>query len=79
MTALVYLEDSPDLNQTVTVERSDTYAASTTYLRANDQITASELLHLLLIASDNAAARALARTSHGGTAALVERMNEKAI
>ena len=36
MTALVYLEDNPDLNQTVTVERSDTYAASTTYLRAND-------------------------------------------
>lgn len=79
MTALVYLEDNPDLNQTVTVERSDTYAASTTYLRANDKITPSELLHLLLIASDNAAARALARTSHGGTAPFVERMNEKAI
>jgi D-alanyl-D-alanine endopeptidase (penicillin-binding protein 7) len=79
MTALVYLEDNPDLNQTVTVERSDTFAASTTYLRANDKITSSELLHLLLIASDNAAARALARTSHGGTASFVERMNEKAI
>jgi len=79
MTALVYLEDSPDLDQTVTVERSDVYAASTTYLRANDKITSSELLHLLLIASDNAAARALARTSHGGTAPFVERMNEKAI
>jgi len=79
MTALVYLEDNPDLDQTVTVQRSDTFAASTTYLRANDKITASELLHLLLIASDNAAARALARTSHGGTAPFVERMNEKAI
>jgi D-alanyl-D-alanine endopeptidase (penicillin-binding protein 7) len=79
MTALVYLEDNPDLDQTVTIERSDVFAASTTYLRANDQIKASELLHLLLIASDNAAARALARTSHGGTASFVERMNEKAI
>jgi len=79
MTALVYLEDNPDLNATVTVERSDVFAASTTYLKANDQITASELLHLLLIPSDNGAARALARTSHGGTAAFVERMNEKAI
>jgi D-alanyl-D-alanine endopeptidase (penicillin-binding protein 7) len=37
------------------------------------------VLHLTLIASDNAAARALARVSHGGTAAFVERMNEKAL
>jgi serine-type D-Ala-D-Ala endopeptidase (penicillin-binding protein 7) len=79
MTALVYLEDNPDLNQQVSIERSDVFAASTTYLKANDKITAGELLHLLLIPSDNGAARALARTSHGGTAAFVERMNEKAI
>jgi D-alanyl-D-alanine endopeptidase (penicillin-binding protein 7) len=79
MTALVYLEDNPDLNQEISIERSDTFAASTTYLKANDKITAGELLHLLLIPSDNAAARALARTSHGGTAAFIERMNEKAI
>ena len=79
MTALVYLEDNPDLNAEVTIERSDVFAASTTYLKAFDRITASELLHLLLIPSDNGAARALARTSHGGTAAFVERMNEKAI
>jgi serine-type D-Ala-D-Ala endopeptidase (penicillin-binding protein 7) len=79
MTALVYLEDNPDLNTEVTIERSDVYAASTTYLKAKDKITASELLHLLLIASDNAAARALARTSHGGMSSFIERMNEKAI
>src|SRR5215471_15355450 len=79
MTALVYLEDNPDLNQEVTIQRSDVFAASTTYLKANDKITAGELLHLLLIPSDNGAARALARTSHGGTAAFIERMNEKAI
>jgi len=79
MTALVYLEDNPDLNQTVTIERSDVFAASTTYLKAKDEITAGELLHLLLIPSDNAAARALARTSHGGTASFIERMNEKAV
>jgi D-alanyl-D-alanine endopeptidase (penicillin-binding protein 7) len=79
MTAVVYLEDNPDLTQQITIQRSDTFAASTTYLKANDKITAGELLHLLLIPSDNAAARALARTSHGGTASFVERMNEKAI
>jgi D-alanyl-D-alanine endopeptidase (penicillin-binding protein 7) len=79
MTAMVFLEDKPDLSQVVTVERSDTYAASTTYLRTNERITLDNLLHLTLIASDNAAARALARLSHGGTASFVERMNSKAV
>ncbi len=79
MTAVVFLEDNPDLSQEITIQRSDVYAASTTYLRANDRITLDQVLHLTLIASDNAAARALARVSHGGTASFVERMNEKAI
>lgn len=79
MTAVVFLEDNPDLSQEIVIERGDTYAASTTYLRANDRITLDHVLHLTLIASDNAAARALARVSHGGTASFVERMNEKAI
>jgi D-alanyl-D-alanine endopeptidase (penicillin-binding protein 7) len=79
MTTVVFLEDNPDLSQEVTVERSDVYAASTTYLKANDRLTLGEVLHLTLIASDNAAARVLARVSHGGTAAFVERMNEKAL
>ena len=63
MTAVVFLEDNPDLSQEVTIERSDVYAASTTYLRANERITLDNVLHLTLIASDNAAARALARVS----------------
>jgi D-alanyl-D-alanine endopeptidase (penicillin-binding protein 7) len=79
MTTVVFLEDNPDLSREVTVERGDVYAASTTYLRANDRITLDNVLHLTLIASDNAAARILARVSHGGTAAFVERMNEKAL
>jgi len=79
MTAVVFLEDNPDLSREITVERGDVYAASTTYLRANDRITLDEVLHLTLIASDNAGARVLARVSHGGTASFVERMNEKAV
>lgn len=79
MTAVVFLETNPDLAQEVTIERGDVYAASTTYLRRNERITLGNLLHLTLIASDNAAARALARLSHGGTTNFVERMNQKAI
>ncbi|PYQ74421.1 MAG: hypothetical protein DMG04_10500 [Acidobacteria bacterium] len=78
MTATVFLENNPDLSEEVTVARGDVFQASTTHLHANDKVTADDLLHLLLIASDNAAARALARVSPYGTEGFVQRMNEKA-
>jgi serine-type D-Ala-D-Ala endopeptidase (penicillin-binding protein 7) len=78
MTATVFLENNPDLTQPVTVVRSDVYQASTTKLRLNDKVTTDDLLHLLLIASDNAAARALARVSPYGSIGFIRRMNEKA-
>jgi D-alanyl-D-alanine endopeptidase (penicillin-binding protein 7) len=79
MTATVVLEDpNVDLTTPIVVDRSDVRAASTTYLRAGYQVTRDDLLHLLLIGSDNAAARALARTSPMGTEGFVRRMNEKA-
>jgi serine-type D-Ala-D-Ala endopeptidase (penicillin-binding protein 7) len=78
MTAAVFVENSPDLSETVVIDRSDVRAASTTYLRAGYTVTKGDLLHLALIASDNAAARALARVSPYGTAGFIERMNEKA-
>jgi D-alanyl-D-alanine endopeptidase (penicillin-binding protein 7) len=45
----------------------------------NERVTVDDLLHLLLIASDNAAARALARVSKYGSVGFVQRMNEKAV
>ncbi|OFW16822.1 MAG: hypothetical protein A3F70_12470 [Acidobacteria bacterium RIFCSPLOWO2_12_FULL_67_14] len=78
MTAAVFLESEPDLSSEVVVQRSDVYRASTTYLRAGYKVSTGDLLHLLLIASDNAAARALARISPYGSAGFVVRMNEKA-
>ena len=78
MTATVFLENNPDLTQPVTIAHSDVYQASTTHLRANDHVTTDDLLHLLLIASDNAAARALARVSPEGAEGFIRRMNEKA-
>jgi len=78
MTATVFLENSPDLTERVQIVRSDVYQASTTKLRLNDKVTTDDLLHLLLIASDNAAARALARVSPHGSIGFIRRMNEKA-
>jgi len=78
MTATVFLENNPDLAEPVTVQRGDVFQASTTHLHANDKVTTDDLLHLLLIASDNAAARALARVSPLGSEGFIRRMNEKA-
>ena len=78
MTAVVFMEGNPNLDEPVTVAKSDVYAASTTHLHRNDHVTTGDLLHLLLIASDNAAARALARVSPQGYDGFIVRMNEKA-
>jgi D-alanyl-D-alanine endopeptidase (penicillin-binding protein 7) len=78
MTATVFLENIPDVTEQVTVERSDVFQASTTHLKAGDRLTVDDLLHLLLISSDNAAARALARVSPLGSEGFIARMNTKA-
>ncbi|MGE3276279.1 MAG: D-alanyl-D-alanine carboxypeptidase family protein [Vicinamibacterales bacterium] len=78
MTALVILESGADLSETHTVARSDVSRASTTYLRTGYKVTGEGLLHLMLIGSDNAAARAIARTSPYGAAGFIDRMNAKA-
>ncbi len=78
MTAVTFVADDPDMNQPVLVTRADTLNASVTHLQAGDLVTWGDLLHLTLIASDNAAARALARTAEGGSVAFVGRMNDMA-
>lgn len=78
MTGLTFLADEPDLDRTITVTSADVRGANVTYLRSGEMLKLRDALHLTLIASDNAAARALARTSEGGTPAFVGRMNEMA-
>ena len=78
MTAVVFLEDAPDLSEQVVVQPVDVRAASTTYIRAGYRVTKGDLLHLTLMASDNAAARVLARVSSHGSEAFIARMNSKA-
>ena len=79
MTATVFMESSPDLSREIVVERSDVRAASTTYLRAGYKLPLYDVLHLMLIASDNAAARVLSHSSSlGSSEAFINRMNEKA-
>ncbi len=78
MTALVLLDQEPELSRDVVVSRRDVRRASTTYLARGERVTLDALLHLALIASDNVAARILARASGWGTRRFVEQMNLKA-
>jgi len=80
MTVLVFLESGPDLERTVTVTRTDLRRASTTYLRVNEKLTLRDVLNVTLVASDNAAARVLARSAgYPSQDAFLARMNEKAM
>ena len=79
MTALVFLESGAALDTHHSVVKTDVYRASTTYLRAGYSVTADDLLNLLLIGSDNAAARALARLSPYGAQGFIDQMNAKAV
>ncbi len=78
MTALVLLDQDPELDRDVVVSPRDVRRASTTRLRRGERVTLDALLHLALIASDNVAARILARASGLGTRRFVEQMNLKA-
>ena len=78
MTVMLFLEQEPDLSREVVISRRDVYRASTTYLRRGERVTLRDLVHLALVASDNAAARALARVSPWGTTRFIARMNAKA-
>ena len=78
MTALVLLDYERGLALDVVVSGRDVRRASTTHVRRRERVTLDDLLHLALVASDNAAARAIARASPWGTRGFVDRMNRKA-
>ncbi|HCI13094.1 MAG TPA: D-alanyl-D-alanine endopeptidase [Gallionellaceae bacterium] len=80
MTAMVVLDANLPLNEEVSVDVADldTLKGTHSRLRIGMTFTRSELLKLALMASENRAASALARTYPGGTAAAIAAMNAKA-
>jgi D-alanyl-D-alanine endopeptidase (penicillin-binding protein 7) len=78
MTAVVYLTDELDVTREVEIAGIDVYRARHTYLRGGERVRIDDLVHLLLIASDNAAARTLARISPWGPEGFVDHMNATA-
>lgn len=80
-TALVVLQNCPDLNQTVTVPESAIASlagtgSSLSGIKAGEQMTIIEMLHCLLIPSGNDAAAALAEIIGGSQENFVAMMNQ---
>ncbi len=78
MTALVLLDTGPAWDSVVTMTRPDIYQASHTRLRSGERLKKRDLFQLSLMVSDNAATRALVRSSGLPHERFVEMMNVKA-
>ena len=80
MAAMVVLDSELPLDDPITIERwdLDELKRSGSRLRLGTTLPRREMLQLALMASENRAAAALARTYPGGTPSFVEAMNQKA-
>jgi serine-type D-Ala-D-Ala endopeptidase (penicillin-binding protein 7) len=79
MTAMVFLDQNPDLDRHVVVARDDWRGAGHTQLRVGESVQLGDLLHMSLMCSDNCATRVLARESGLASDEFLARMNRKAI
>ncbi|HET7671091.1 MAG TPA: D-alanyl-D-alanine endopeptidase [Burkholderiales bacterium] len=80
MTAIVVLDRGLDLEQRIVISREDydSLKGTRSRLRPGNVLTRGELLMLALMASENRAAAALARTYPGGIEPFITAMNAKA-
>lgn len=80
MTTLVVSEAGQPLDQVLQVTSADRAIGRGAYSRlaVGTRLTRAQLFHLALMASENRAAHALARSYPGGLAACIEAMNAKA-
>ncbi|MFI5279208.1 MAG: D-alanyl-D-alanine carboxypeptidase family protein [Gemmatimonadales bacterium] len=79
MTAMVFLEQKPDLSREVEVTPAELAGAGHTQLRRGEHVPLGELLHMSLMSSDNCATRVIAIESGLSPTDFVARMNSKAV
>lgn len=79
MTAMVFLEQKPDLTREVEVTQAEISGAGHTQLRRGEMVPLGELLHMSLMCSDNCATRVIAREGGLTSADFIARMNRKAV
>jgi D-alanyl-D-alanine endopeptidase (penicillin-binding protein 7) len=78
MTAMVFLEQKPELDRVVEVTRDEMAGAGHTRLRRHEMVNLEDLLHMSLMCSDNVATRVLVRESGLESSEFLARMNQKA-
>lgn len=78
MTALIFLEQNPNLDDTATIILSDAKFAGRSRLRVGETLTLKDLLHASLTCSNNRATKTLVRVSGLSFEGFVIRMNQKA-
>jgi D-alanyl-D-alanine endopeptidase (penicillin-binding protein 7) len=78
MTALVFLEQSLNLDDTATIAYSDAEFAGRSSLRVGETLALKDLLHTSLICSNNRTTKTLARVSGLSFEDFIARMNQKA-
>lgn len=76
LTALVFLDTSPDWDSTVVISKDDLRQGGITRLIPGEEITLKDLFNIMLVSSSNEAAVALARNS--GIEDFAAAMNQKA-
>jgi D-alanyl-D-alanine endopeptidase (penicillin-binding protein 7) len=78
-TAIVYLKTEPDMFKVITITREDRMGGGSTRLYAGVKLTTYDLFHIMLMSSDNVAARAIARSTGFNEKDFIEKMNELAL
>jgi len=78
VTAMVILDKNVDMNLTAVITKEDARRSSKSRLRVGYELNVRDLLHAMLMNSDNRAARALARVASGSMARFAVEMNRKA-
>jgi D-alanyl-D-alanine endopeptidase (penicillin-binding protein 7) len=78
MTALIFLQNKPDLNDTVIITEADANCVGTSEIQVNEILTLEDLLHVSLMNSSNRATKALVRACGVPSQLFVIRMNRKA-
>jgi D-alanyl-D-alanine endopeptidase (penicillin-binding protein 7) len=78
MTALVFLEASPDWNKNVTIAQDDKVNGGRLVFKLGEIVNLRDLFRVALIGSVNSAAEALARATDMSYDEFIDRMNSKA-
>lgn len=78
MTALVFLDHNPGWDKTITIEEKDLRGGAKANIFVGDRISLKDLFTVSLVASDNSAISALARSTSLDEKAFVAAMNKKA-